>query len=473
MKYQGERATDITIAYIGGGSRGWAWKFMTDLALEPALSGTIRLYDINRETVRSNMLIGNAISERKEAVSRWRYETAETLKDALTGADFIVISILPGTFEEMDADVHMPEKYGIYQSVGDTAGLGGTMRALRTLPMFVEIAEAIKAYAPKAWVINYTNPMTLCAKTLYHVFPGIKAFGCCHEVFGTQAMLQGILERETGIKAAHRSDIWVSVLGINHFTWFDHASYRGIDLFPVFKSFIDKHFEEGYIEKGPDGADIPWDANWFMCAHRVKFDLFNRYGLIGAAGDRHLAEFMPGDMYLKNPETAAKWRFTLTPVSWRKEDLKEKLEKSKRLVSREEEVELTPSGEEGIELIKALCGLQRIISNVNVPNTYGQIHSLPASAVVETNAVFERDKISPLVVGDMPEALLKLVKPHTDNHERILKAALNCDIELVFDAFRHDPQVNGRLSEKDLQTLARDMISATIKYLPEAWKKFI
>lgn len=103
----------------------------------------------------------------------------------MTGADFVVISILPGIFDEMEFDVHLPERLGIWQSVGDTAGPGGMIRALRSIPMFVEIAEAIKAYSPDAWVINYTNPMSLLVKTLYTVFPEIKAFGCCHEVFGT------------------------------------------------------------------------------------------------------------------------------------------------------------------------------------------------------------------------------------------------------------------------------------------------
>ena len=161
----------------------------------------------------------------------------------------------------------------------------------------------------------------------------------------------------------------------------------------------------------------------FNCAHRVKFDLFNRFGLIAAAGDRHLAEFMPGDEYLKDPETVKDWKFGLTTVAWRKEDLKNRLEKSARLVKGEEEMELTPSGEEGILLIKALCGLDRVISNVNIPNTYLQIPNLPPTAVVETNAVFGRDSIKPLIAGELPEKVLSLVMPHVENHEYVLKAA--------------------------------------------------
>lgn len=119
MTYKDNAVKDLRIAYIGGGSRGWAWTFMRDLALEPALGGTIVLYDIDKEAAKANEIIGNGISEREEAVGKWKYIVADTLKEALTGSDFVVISILPGTFDEMESDVHEPEKYGIYQSVGD------------------------------------------------------------------------------------------------------------------------------------------------------------------------------------------------------------------------------------------------------------------------------------------------------------------------------------------------------------------
>ena len=466
MRYHSDKAIDVNIAYIGGGSRGWAWTFMTDLALEPKMSGTIRLYDIDQEAAKKNEIIGNRLSERKEVDGKWKYITAPSLKEALEGADFIVISILPGTFDEMEVDVHYPERLGIYQSVGDTAGPGGIMRALRTIPMFVEIANAIKEYSPNAWVINYTNPMSLCVKTLYTVFPQIKAFGCCHEVFGTQKVLKDITEKALGIAGIERSEIHVNVLGINHFTWFDYASYKGIDIFPIYRDYIKEHFEEGIND-----PDSNWANSCFACSHRVKFDLFQNYGLIAAAGDRHLAEFMPGDLYLKDPETVLQWKFALTSVAWRKEDLKERLAKSRRLVSGEEEVELKPSGEEGIQLMKALCGLERVISNVNIPNTNRQITNLPEDAVVETNAVFERDAIRPVIAGALPEGVLRLTMPHVKNHETTLQAALTYDRSLVVKAFLNDPLVKGRASEEEVGKLVDDMIRDTMKYLPKGWEK--
>ena len=206
---------------------------MTDLALEEQISGTIRLYDIDRPAAENNEIIGNRLMAREEAKGNWKFQVACSLEEALNGCDFVVISILPGTFDEMESDVHLPERLGIYQSVGDTAGPGGMIRALRTIPMFVEIAEAVKAYAPDAWVINYTNPMSVCVKTLYHVFPQIKAFGCCHEVFGTQKVLLGICQEMLGENDGDWHDVAVNVVGINHFTWFTKASYKGIEHDPA------------------------------------------------------------------------------------------------------------------------------------------------------------------------------------------------------------------------------------------------
>ena len=467
MNYKNNKMSDVNIAYIGGGSRGWAWTFMTDLAREDRLSGTIRLYDIDKKAAENNEIIGNHISESDEAVGKWKYQVYDSLKSVLTGADFVVISILPGTFDEMAVDVHMPERLGIYQSVGDSTGPGGMVRALRTLPMFVEIAEAIREYSPKAWVINYTNPMSLCVKILYHVFPEIKAFGCCHEVFGTQNVLAGILKQEGYVSEdIDRHDIHVNVLGINHFTWFDYASYKGIDLFPIYEKYVREHAEDGF----DSSAFENWANKCFACKHRVKMDLFMKYGLIAAAGDRHLVEFVRGDMYLKNPETARAWDFDLTSVDWRKADLRCRLERAARLAAFKEEVELKPTGEEGILLIKALCGLERVISNVNIPNSQFQISNLPAQAVVETNAVFECNNIRPVFAGAIPDNILSLIKPHTENHERILKASLTYDKKLVYDAFKNDPLVKGRASDAEIEKLVDDMIEGTKSYLPKGWK---
>lgn len=461
MRYEKDTAKELTVAYIGGGSRGWAWGYMADLALDGQMEGRVRLYDIDRSAAEKNEIIGNRFSAHPKAKSRWRYTVADSLKEALVGADFVVISILPGTFDEMESDVHAPEKYGIYQSVGDTVGPGGFLRALRTIPMFAEIGRAIRDFCPGAWVINYTNPMSLCVRTLYEVFPGVRAFGCCHEVFGTQKLLAAMLKDLCGTEGADRAEIRTNVLGINHFTWFDRASYHGTDLMPLYREFADRYYETGFEE----GHDDNWMNDSFACAHRVKFDLFRRYGMIAAAGDRHLAEFMP-PWYLKDPETVKSWTFGLTPVSWRKADLLKRLKKSAALVSGEEPVQLRPSGEEGHLLMKALLGLGDLVSNVNLPNR-GQIPNLPLGAVVETNALFRKGEISPVMAGNLPGNVLALVIRHVVNQENTLRAALTCDRGLALTTFLNDPLMT--LGPVDGEKLFRTMLENTAAYLPDAW----
>lgn len=457
MEYQNGKMTGLRIAYIGGGSRGWAWTFMTDLALEPAMCGTVCLYDIDAEAAEHNAVIGNQLAQRPETCSPWKYEIAATLDQALTGADFVIISILPKTFDEMAVDVHMPERLGIWQSVGDTTGPGGILRALRTVPMFVEIAQGIRRCCPRAWVINYTNPMSLCVATLYDTFPQIRAFGCCHEVFGTQKVLAGIAAQALGMESIPRQEICVNVLGVNHFTWFDTASWKGIDLFPIYRRYVQEHLSDGYAE-----PDTNWMNSSFGCRHRVKFDLFRRYGWIAAAGDRHLAEFMPGDEYLRDPQTVKSWDFGLTTVDWRKQDLQDRLARSRRLLSGEEALSLTPTGEEGVLLMKALCGLGRMVSNVNIPNRMGQIANLPRETVVETNALFERDAVRPLEAGNLKADILELVRPHAENQRRVLRAAKTRDADLTAEAFENDPLVRGRATREEIRALVRDMMAATL-----------
>lgn len=463
MGYENSKAKNLKIAYIGGGSRGWAWGFMGDLAQAPDIAGTVALYDIDKEAAKNNETIGNSIGVNYPENNNFKYKAVDSLKEALTGADFVVISILPGTFDEMESDVHAPEEYGIYQSVGDTSGPGGIIRALRTIPMFEVIANAIKDYSPNAWVINYTNPMTVCIRTLYRVFPEIKAFGCCHEVFGTQKFLAKILG-EKGYGEIERDEIKVNVVGVNHFTWITEAKYQDIDLFPIYREYcLDSN-------KKVVDADDGWLNKFFSSQERVKMDLFMRYGVIAAAGDRHLAEFCPGKWYLigDNEKCVKTWGFGLTPVSWRKKDLEERLAKSRRLVSGEEKYELHTTGEDGVKQIRALLGLEDLVTNVNVPNV-GQIPNLPLGAVVETNALFTCDSVKPVMAGEVPKNVNTLVAPIVTLQETVVEAGLTRDLDLAFQAFSRDPLMTA--SRTDAKVLFDKMVANTSKYLQDYLNK--
>ncbi|UKS24572.1 alpha-glucosidase/alpha-galactosidase [Paenibacillus sp. HWE-109] len=457
MKFANEKVSEIQIAYIGGGSMYWAKNLIADLALDDQLSGTIRLYDLDYNKAQNNEKLGNSVSNYTETKSKWQYKAYPTLQEALTGCDFVFISILPGTFREMASDVHEPEKYGIYQAVGDTTGPGGLFRALRSIPMYVDIAQAIERFSPDAWVFNYTNPMTLCTRALFEVFPKIKALGCCHEIFGTQGLLIRMLHDMAGIEGVHRDQVKVNVLGINHFTWIDQATYQNMDLMPMYRKFVDKYYDSGF-----ENSKDAWVTNTYTAANRVKFDLFRRYGLIAAAGDRHLAEFLP-PWYLKDPETVRSWKFGLTTVQSRVDKQAGIEQFYGKLLSGEEKLPLKASGEEEVRQLKGLIGLQQFVTNINIPNA-GQMKGIPLGAVVETNAVFSANSLRPVFAGELPMEVNNLVLQHTMNQELIMKAALQKDKGLAFHAFVSDPLVN--LDVNQAEVLFDQMLQNTKAYLP-------
>lgn len=458
MNTVAQKAQNLKIAYIGGGSRGWAWSLMKDLALAKGIAGRIALYDIDHDAAKRNEFIGNKILTDHPEAARWEYEAVPTLEAALDGADFVVVSILPGTFHEMGSDIHTPEKYGIYQSVGDTIGPGGVIRALRTVPMYEVIAEAIRDICPNAWVINYTNPMTMCVRAMYRVFPKIKAFGCCHEVFSTQKILYEALDDIYGIKGLTRKDIKTNVMGVNHFTWIDKAQYGTMDLFPVYREYIERvRSGKSQVNAVRQGLDL-----LFHSLEKVKFDLFDRFGIMAAAGDRHLAEFCPINWYMKDPDHVKSWGYGLTTIDWRWNNLKSRMEKSDALMNGEVQ-DLVQSREEGVYQIRAIAGLEDLVSNVNIPNM-GQIPNLPLGAVVETNATFTSDDVRPVMAGPLPDSIYGLIAPVVAEQEMVVEAALNRDLDLAFEAFNQDAHV--QLPLNDARDLFNEMVQNTKAYLP-------
>ncbi len=141
-------AVALKIAYLGGGSREWARKLMMDLALCPELTGEIALYDIDVEAARLNEQLGNWLQEQPGVVSRWHYRVATSLADALPGADFVIISIQPGTLEVMAEEISIAEQYGLFFPVGDTTGAPGLVRGLRAATIYIGFAEAIASALP-------------------------------------------------------------------------------------------------------------------------------------------------------------------------------------------------------------------------------------------------------------------------------------------------------------------------------------
>ena len=456
----------IKIAYIGGGSKQWARVFMSDLALTQDLSGEIALYDIDLAAVQRNAAIGGQIAKDPATRSVFQYTVYPRLEDALENADFVLISILPGTFREMASDVHAPEQYGVYQSVGDTVGPGGVLRAMRTVPIYEKFADQIRAICPDAWVINFTNPMSICTKTLYDVFPGIKAFGCCHEVFHTQTFLTKVLEEIRGIHVSRR-EIYTDASGINHFTWITEAKYQDIDLLALLPEFMDRFYEDGYYE-GEDRFAFRTDP--FAYGNKVKLDLYRRYGALAAAGDRHLAEFVSNLWYLKDPQTVRDWQFNLTTVDYRERQQARLVEETIEMAAGRKPFPLRRSAEEAADLLKALMGFTTIVSNVNLPNR-GQVPQLPLGSIVETNCVFSNDQVKPIVSRPLPLPVANLVLRNCINIDTTYQGIKERSEELIFSAFVNQPLCSS-LTVAQCQDLFRQMCQNTKAYL-EPYYSFI
>ncbi len=450
---------NIKIAYIGGGSKLWARSFMQDLALAEGIGGEVALYDIDRQAAVRNQAIAQRIHQKPAAISQFTYTVANSLPEALSGADFVLISILPGTFREMRSDVHAPEKYGIYQSVGDTVGPGGVLRAMRTVPIYEEFARAIEAYCPNAWVLNLTNPMSACVKALYDTFPGIKAFGCCHEVFHAQNFLCCVLKEQLGINAS-RTDLYTDASGVNHFTWITEAKYRDIDLLSLLPGFMERFYETGYYENG--GPD-DWKTNTFAYGNRVKMALYQRYGALAAAGDRHLVEFVNNRWFLESPDMAAHWHFGLTTVDFREENQARQIAESIAMAEGRLDVPLAPSSEELVQLLQALLGLKTLVSNVNMPNR-GQMPGLPLGTIVETNCVFSNGFVKPVTAKPLPAAALALVQRNAANIDLTCEGIRERNLDKIFLAFMNQP-LCGSLTWNQGKTLFAEMCENTKPYL--------
>jgi len=452
----------IKIAYIGGGSRLWARGLMSDLALTDDLTGEVALYDIDIDAAIQNQKLGTYLMHHKDSKGHFTFTVAYSLEEALSKADFVFISILPATFDEMESYVHHPELYGIYQPVGDTAGPAGIFRSLIMMPIYKEFAEAIKLHAPQAWVINFTNPMTMCVQMLYYVFPKIKAFGNCHEVSHVQDILKRALFEETGIEA-DKKDIQINPMGINHFTWINYASYQDLDLMPIYEQFAYKYQEIGAY------GEIIDHMYPFGSGERVKLDLFLKHQMIAAAGDRHLVEFLPNSPYTQSKESVKDWKFFLTPVSFRVQ-MKERANLSARnIIDGLEDIKLTPTSEEGVDQIRALLGIKPLMTNVNMPN-YGQIPNLPLGHVVETNAFFRKDDVRPIYAGEITGFANEITQKHILIHQKMIQAFDQRDLSIAKEALYLDP-LSSHVDTKRLNQMFDEIVEKIKPYLTYYDKK--
>jgi len=451
--------TRVKIGYIGGGSQGWAHTLINDLAQCGDIAGEVALYDVNYEPAARNAELGNHVTDRADARGDWTFEAHREMDDALAGADFVICSTQDPPAETFKHDIDIPKEYGVYQTVADTVGPGGAMRSLRAIPQYREIAATVREQCPDAWVINYTNPMTVCTRTLYEEYPDINAVGLCHEVFKSQELFADLAERHVaGADDVGREEIAVNVKGVNHFTWIDEARWRDHDVFQYLDAELDQRGPVPAFEAG----DLEGESYWVNNLN-VALDLYDRFGLLGAAGDRHLVEFVPWYLDIDDPEQIQRWGIRLTPSSARVGD-DDSTSPTEQYLAGEREWEFTESGEEAVDIMRALLGRGAVKTHLNYPNR-GQIPDLPNGAVVETNALLTGDSVTPLSAGTLPRPVRSLVQRTVDNQETYVGAGFAGDLDLAFRAFLNEPLMT--VDREQARSMFADLVEAERDYLTD------
>jgi alpha-galactosidase len=449
------------IVIIGGGSYQWAPKLLVDLANTPSLADAeIVLEDVDPAPLPKMTQLVERIAKLRNI---GMHATATTdQREALAGADFVVVTISTGGFESMRHDLEIPERYGIRQSVGDSVGPGGVNRALRNIPVLVGIARDMEELCPDAWMLNITNPMTTLCRAVTRA-TSIRTVGLCHEVTITRYTLSMLL-------GADFRDLDLTITGVNHLPVVTALRVKGEDGFPALRDLVE-HADERAGEMLdidlPDDLDDDVRSQLtkgpVLASNALKFELFRRFGALPAAGDRHVAEFFPGFL-TEASRWGERWGVHLTRIEDREHSQRQYVDELDDMLTMDD-VPGGPSGEIVAPLIDSFLTGTRREFPVNLPNV-GQCPDLPADAVVEAIAVADAHGLTPRDRATAPPVLAELLRRVSAAQELTVEAALTGSRDVAFQAMLADP-LAGRIDYDAVAAMTNEMIDATRRWLPQ------
>ncbi|TQS39631.1 hypothetical protein [Cryptosporangium phraense] len=411
----------MNIVLIGAGSTVFTPGLMTDLASDRAFDGwTVHLVDLDADAADTMARLGRRIAAQYGA--DLRFEAHTDRRDALPGARFVTTTIAVGGAAGWNADLAIPEKYGIAQTVGDSVGPGGVLRALRHVPELVAIAQDVAELAPAATIVNYSNPLTANVRGIARA-TGVPVIGLCHGTMHTLGALAHDLGRPAG-------ELRATFAGLNHLCWLLDLRHGPDDLYPRLRELVAARAGQA---KAGEGVHQP-----------VSADLLNTFGLYPAPGDRHVAEFFP--WYLRGADgNDLPWELqpgrddTIRYIG-QKADLWEQLhaqaDGSEPLdTTRDQEAERLAS-----ILASIATGRPSYELAVNLPNE-GKIPNVPPTAVVEVPAVVGASGVRGVAVGPLPPAIAAVLTARAEQQELTVSAALSGDRALAVQALTLDPLV--------------------------------
>jgi len=446
----------MQVTIVGGGSYQWTPELVADLMSTPSLHGIhLVLEDVDPAPLTKMEVLANRVNEALGAGVR--VTTSTDQRRALAGADFVIVTISTGGFESMSVDLDVPARYGIRQSVGDTVGPGGINRALRNIPVLVELAKDMEQVCPDAWMLNITNPMTTLTRAVCRE-TAIKAVGLCHEVGNWTLDLALAL----GLPA---DAIRPTVAGINHFPLVTQLDVDGKDGFGILGDMVDEAGGFDALVAGPDRPEAEEFSRLdFAQRHLLKLLLADRWDAVPAAGDRHVAEFLPS-VLTEESGWGAGYNIELTSIATREEhqrgyvaDVDAWLDGTKRL-------QTWPSGELPALVIDSLVTGTRRELPVNIPNA-GHCPDLPPDVVVEAICVVDDEGIRGRDRATTPPVCAEILRRHVAGQELTVEAAIAGDRGLALQAFGLDP-LAGRGDLHRTESMVADLMAGTARWLPQ------
>jgi alpha-galactosidase len=435
----------MKIVVIGGASYIWAFGFLQQFILNNTLPGVeidlvdkdpVALDHVARAAGMYNISHGSPIVLKKE----------DDLDRALDGADFVMVSISTGGFEAMQHDLGIPEKYGIYHTVGDTVGPGGWLRAVRNIPVFNDFGERMSRLCPDAWMINVTNPLTPLTRVAQRNF-GIKTIGMCPGVD------EGARAYSTLASASPDSRMDYTVTGIDHGSFFTSLYADGIDVLQRLK-------EMGYYrsdDKIPATlkADDPLaDMSWF----RANFAIWREIGYLPSVADRHSTENWP--WFIPNDSPELDFEIPRTNVADRVRWRNQKKQQLEEYIETQDEKALGHQGhgEDPMRtVIEGLLGHNMFVYTGNYMNV-GQIPDLPLGSVVETRCLYDRAGVHPFC-STMPDVIKTVIYPHVLRQEMIIDIALDGTLDDLVALVQTDPLCS-RLKMGQAREMVKEMLLA-------------
>src|SRR3954454_6893876 len=297
------------ITVVGGGSFHWAPRLLADFANTPSLTDAhVVLHDLDDDRMALMQDLGEAIARKRSIPMQVRAEPDR--KAALDGADFVITAFSVGGFDSMQHDIEIPQKFGLRQPIGDSVGPGGILRALRSVPVLLDIARDVESVAPDAWLVNVTNPLTALCRAVTRE-TNVKTVGLCNEWVGCAWILSLLFD-------SGMADIDPVLGGVNHYPLATSLRVAGDD-----DGFVRLHALLNDPERcaaEPIWMDPPERAGWVKVSpaehwtkldvienNRVRFELFRRFGVLVGSGDHHSVEFMPSFVHPNNDYGSA-WR---------------------------------------------------------------------------------------------------------------------------------------------------------------------